>query len=81
MDISGASAIVTGGASGLGEATAQLLAERGAHVVVADLQDDKGKAVASAIKGEFVHTDVTTEDDQVLLKGPAVLVAEGLTDL
>ncbi len=65
MDISGASAIVTGGASGLGEATARRLAEKGAHVVVADLQDDKGKSVASSIGGEFAHTDVTSEDDVI----------------
>ena len=44
MDLNGTSAIVTGGASGLGEATARLLAERGVHVVVADLQEDKGVA-------------------------------------
>ena len=42
MDITGASAIVTGGASGLGEATSRLLAERGAKVVVLDMSDDKG---------------------------------------
>src|SRR3954467_9322947 len=65
MDISGAAAIVTGGASGLGEATALLLAERGARVVVADLQDDKGEAVAKAVEGIFARTDVTTEDDVI----------------
>ncbi|MDT7539539.1 MAG: hypothetical protein QOI82_3124, partial [Actinomycetota bacterium] len=46
LDLTGTSSIVTGGASGLGEATARLLASRGASVVIADLQDDKGKAVA-----------------------------------
>jgi NAD(P)-dependent dehydrogenase (short-subunit alcohol dehydrogenase family) len=65
MDISGASAIVTGGASGLGESTARRLAERGAKVVVADLQDDKGELVAKEIGGGFVHTDVTTEDQVI----------------
>jgi len=65
MDINGAAAIVTGGASGLGEATANLLAERGARVVVADLQDDKGEAVAKAVEGIFARTDVTSEDDVV----------------
>jgi NAD(P)-dependent dehydrogenase (short-subunit alcohol dehydrogenase family) len=65
MDISGASAIVTGGASGLGEATARLLAEKGARVVVADLQDDKGEAVAKALEGIFAHTDVTSEEDVI----------------
>jgi len=65
MEISGASAIVTGGASGLGEATATLLADKGARVVIADLQDDKGEAVAKALEGIFAHTDVTSEDDVV----------------
>jgi NAD(P)-dependent dehydrogenase (short-subunit alcohol dehydrogenase family) len=65
MDINGAAAIVTGGASGLGEATAKLLAERGARVVVADLQDDKGEAVAKAVEGIFARTDVTSEGDVI----------------
>ena len=65
MDISGASAIVTGGASGLGEATARLLTEKGARVVVADVQDDKGEAVAKALEGIFAHTDVTSEEDVI----------------
>ena len=65
MNIYGAAAIVTGGASGLGEATARLLADRGAKVVVADLQDDKGEVVAKAIGGGFAHTDVTAEADVI----------------
>jgi len=65
MDINGAAAIVTGGASGLGEATARLLAQKGARVVVADLQDDKGEAVAKEVEGIFAHTDVTSEDDVI----------------
>jgi NAD(P)-dependent dehydrogenase (short-subunit alcohol dehydrogenase family) len=59
VDINETSAIVTGGASGLGEMTALLLAERGARVVIADVQDDRGEAVARKIDGLFVHTDVT----------------------
>ena len=59
MDINGTSAVVTGGASGLGEATARMLVARGARVVIADLQDDKGEKVARDIGGLFVHTDVT----------------------
>ena len=58
MDINGASAIVTGGASGLGEATARLLAERGAKVVVADLKDDKGRR-SPARSAASSPTDVT----------------------
>lgn len=62
MNIAGVSAIVTGGASGLGEATARRLAERGAHVVVLDLQDDKGEAVAKEIGGQYCKADVTNEE-------------------
>jgi NAD(P)-dependent dehydrogenase (short-subunit alcohol dehydrogenase family) len=65
MDLSGTSAIVTGGASGLGEATARLLAERGVHVVVADLQEDKGTALAKEIGGLFAQTDVTKTEDVI----------------
>ena len=63
MDISGASAIVTGGASGIGAASARLLAKRGAKVVVADLQADKGEALAKEIGGAFCKVDVTNTDD------------------
>lgn len=63
MDINGASAIVTGGASGIGAATARLLAARGAKVVVADLQADKGEAIAKEIGGAFCKVDVTKTDD------------------
>jgi NAD(P)-dependent dehydrogenase (short-subunit alcohol dehydrogenase family) len=65
MEIEGSSAIVTGGASGLGEAVARLLAERGARVVVLDMQDDKGEAVAADVKGVFVRADVTDTDQVV----------------
>ncbi|MCW5635859.1 MAG: 3-hydroxyacyl-CoA dehydrogenase [Rubrivivax sp.] len=63
MEISGKVFIVTGGASGLGEGAARALAARGAKVVVADLQADKGEAVAAAIGGAFVKCDVTQEAD------------------
>jgi NAD(P)-dependent dehydrogenase (short-subunit alcohol dehydrogenase family) len=62
MELNGTSAIVTGAASGLGEATARVLARAGAHVVVADLNEDRGKEVASDIGGHFVKTDVTDEE-------------------
>ena len=65
MDISGASAIVTGGASGIGAASARLLAGKGAKVVVADLQEDKGRALADEIGGAFCKVDVTNTDDIV----------------
>ena len=59
MLLQGTSAIVSGGASGLGEATARRLAEAGAHVVVLDLQDDKGTELAAELGGTFAHADVT----------------------
>ena len=65
MDLNGISAIVTGGASGIGEACARLLADRGAKVVIADLNDEKGNALATEIGGAFAHTDVTSVDDVI----------------
>jgi len=65
MELSHTSAIVTGGASGLGEAAARLLAERGAAVVVADLKADAGEALAKEIGGVFVSTDVTNTDQVI----------------
>lgn len=62
LDINGASAIVTGGASGLGAATARLLSKNGAKVVVVDLNDDLGKAVASEIGGKYAKADVSNEE-------------------
>ena len=58
MELNGTSAIVTGGASGLGAATAQALAGRGVRVVIADLdrQQDKGESLAKQIDGLFVPT-------------------------
>lgn len=62
MELNGTSAIVTGGASGLGEATARKLAQAGAHVVVADLNEEAGKKVAGEIGGVFAKTNVTDPD-------------------
>ncbi|MBC2670079.1 SDR family NAD(P)-dependent oxidoreductase [Novosphingobium piscinae] len=61
MDIAGLSAIVTGGASGLGQATAERLAARGARVTLLDLDSAAGEATAARIGGHFVRTDVTDE--------------------
>ena len=63
MQIEGKVFIVTGAASGLGEGTARMLAANGAKVVVADMQADKGEAVARDIGGVFVKCDVTQEAD------------------
>ena len=52
LDLTGRTALVTGGAQGLGEGMAQALAAAGARVVVGDLQDDVGEKVADSLKGE-----------------------------
>lgn len=65
MEVRGASAIVTGGASGIGAASARMLAERGAKVVIADLQEDKGSPLADELGGAFAKVDVTKTDDIV----------------
>ena len=62
MQISGANAFVAGGASGLGAATARRLASEGATVTIADLNEEKGNALAQEIGATFVTCDVTDED-------------------
>src|SRR5215207_9218908 len=61
MEISNHSAVVTGGASGLGEATARALAERGAKVAVFDRDRDRGERVAAELGGVFCEVDVTSD--------------------
>ena len=61
MELNGTSAIVSGGASGLGEATARVLAAAGATVLVADLNEERGKQIADEIGGHFARTDVSDE--------------------
>jgi len=61
MKIQGCSAIVTGGASGLGEATARMLAHHGAKVAIFDQNTAMGEQAASAIAGIFVRTDVSDD--------------------
>ena len=63
MNLQGASCIVTGGASGIGEAAAHQLADAGSRVVIADLQEDKGQSVASELGGLFVKCDVSSVED------------------
>jgi NAD(P)-dependent dehydrogenase (short-subunit alcohol dehydrogenase family) len=75
MDINGASAIVTGGASGIGAAAARQLAARGAVVVVADLQAEKGRALAEEIGGVFAQVDVTNTDQITAAVNAAAEVA------
>jgi NAD(P)-dependent dehydrogenase (short-subunit alcohol dehydrogenase family) len=63
MELTNSSAIVTGGASGIGAASAIMLANKGAKVVIADLQADKGEALAKEIGGAFCKVDVTNTQD------------------
>jgi NAD(P)-dependent dehydrogenase (short-subunit alcohol dehydrogenase family) len=67
MQIAGSGALVTGGASGLGEATARLLAERGARVTIFDMNAERGNELAGSLGGgtRFVAGDVTSESDTV----------------
>ena len=63
MDIQNKVFIVTGGASGLGAGTARMLVANGAKVVLADLQDEAGQALAKEIGQRYIHCDVTQEAD------------------
>ena len=62
MQLDGIGALVAGGASGLGEATARELTARGAKVTIADLNEERGAALASELDAAFVKTDVTDEE-------------------
>jgi NAD(P)-dependent dehydrogenase (short-subunit alcohol dehydrogenase family) len=81
MELNGTAAIVSGGASGLGEATSRMLAAAGSRVFVADLNEQRGKAVADEIGGQFVKTDVADEwsvhaaVDAAAVAGPPLRVA------
>lgn len=63
MEIAGKVFIVTGGASGLGEGTARMLAAHGGVVVIADMQAEKGDSIAREIGGAFIQCDVSNETD------------------
>jgi NAD(P)-dependent dehydrogenase (short-subunit alcohol dehydrogenase family) len=65
MDLKNTSAVVTGAASGLGEATARALAVRGVKVVVADLNAERGNAIAVEIGGVYAHCDVTNTEQVI----------------
>ena len=62
MDLDGAAAIITGGASGIGEASARALARLGARCLLIDLNEERGRAVASEIGGLHVKADVADEE-------------------
>jgi NAD(P)-dependent dehydrogenase (short-subunit alcohol dehydrogenase family) len=76
MDLDQVGAVVFGGASGLGEATARTLSAAGADVVVADIDDARGAAVAEDVGGSFVHADVT-DGEQVQAAVDAAAGAAG----
>ena len=63
MSLVATSSIVTGGASGIGEASARQLAAAGSRVVIADLNEERGRSVASELGGLFVRCDVSIPDD------------------
>ena len=84
-ELAGRVALITGGASGIGRATARLLAARGAHVVVADLNVDGAQEVADELVATFglrrglaVHVDVTSEDAVIEMTRRAVLEYGGI---
>ena len=63
VNLQGSASIVTGGASGIGEACARQLAELGSTVVIADLNEERGQQVAEEIGGQFVKCDVSSIED------------------
>ena len=83
MDLTGASAVITGGASGIGEASARNLAGLGARCVIVDLQDEKGEAVAKELGGLYVKADVANEEqvqaamDAAMEMGPLRALVNG----
>jgi NAD(P)-dependent dehydrogenase (short-subunit alcohol dehydrogenase family) len=83
MDIANKVFVVTGGASGLGAGTVEMLVDNGARVVIADIQDDAGRALAAKLGSQavqFVHCDVTQEEDakQVMAQACALGALYGL---
>jgi len=76
MRLDGKTAVVTGAASGIGRATAEVLAEAGAHVLLGDIAEDKGEEAAAAIRGkgqgaDFIRLDVTNLDSVEAFKQQA----------
>lgn len=86
MRLSGKSAIVTGAAHGIGRAIAELFAEEGANVLVADVDDTAGEAVAAGLRGRglvahFHHVDVADDEQVAAAVGRAAELNEGRIDI
>src|SRR5579875_1485068 len=79
MDLTNASALVTGGAGGFGSATARRLAERGARVVIADVADERGEALAKELGNGSVYVRTDILDEASIAR--AVETAVGLAPL
>src|SRR5215218_4834942 len=78
MELRDKVALVTGGASGLGRATALALAAAGVEVVIADLDQDGGRAVAEQVGGHFLACDVSDFDANLALVAAAVDTTGGI---
>jgi NAD(P)-dependent dehydrogenase (short-subunit alcohol dehydrogenase family) len=78
LQLSGAGAVVFGGAAGLGRATVERLARAGARVVVADVADEAAAAVAEAVGATAVHADITMASDVEAAVGAAAEAPRGL---
>lgn len=72
MQIAGNVFIVTGGASGLGEASARMVVDQGGQVVLADVQVEAGQRLATALGGRFIRCDVTSEEDAKAVVAAAI---------
>lgn len=73
--LAGRTALVTGGASGLGRAIAARLADEGASVVISDVQRELGEQVAAGLGAQFLYQDVTSEEQWPLVLARAALLA------
>jgi NAD(P)-dependent dehydrogenase (short-subunit alcohol dehydrogenase family) len=78
MDLNDKVALITGGSNGIGEGVARHLADRGAHVVLADIDDARGKAVADELGGLFIRTDVADPASSTAAVAAAVEAYGGL---